>query len=121
MEGEARVAGAVAGEGCFGWGGGLLSGGVRGVDVDDDELKGGVAALGELELDVFVEEVEEGRRGYSEREAQQVAAGAGGRAAGGGRRRASLPAEEADLLDAFGGDEFGEAVAGVLYKCSVQV
>jgi hypothetical protein len=36
VEGEARVAGAVAGEGGFGWGGGVLGSGVRGVDVDDD-------------------------------------------------------------------------------------
>jgi hypothetical protein len=89
--------------------------------VDDNQLKGGVATLGELELDVLVEEVQEGCRGHPEGQAQQVAAGAGGRAASGGRRRARLPAEEADLLDAFGGDKFGEAVAeGLLVLCTSQ-
>ena len=79
--------------------------------MQDEEVKGGAAAFGELELDVFVEEVEEHGGGDAEGEAEEEAAGAGGRAACGGRGRAGLFAEDADLLDAFGRDEFCEAVS----------
>jgi hypothetical protein len=79
--------------------------------VEDEEVKGGAAAFGELELDVFVEEVEEHGRGDAEGEAEEEAAGAGWGPACGGGGRAGLLAEDADLFDAFGRDEFCEAVS----------
>ena len=83
--------------------------------MDDGQVEGGAAAAGELELDVVVEEVQQGRGRDAEGEAEEVAAGVGGRAASLGlgrrRRRARLLAQDADLLDALGGDELGEAVS----------
>jgi hypothetical protein len=46
----------------------LVRGGGSGVNVEDGEVKRGAAALGEVELDVFVEEVQEDGRGDAEGE-----------------------------------------------------
>lgn len=122
MEREAGVALAVGVEGGGGGRGRLLlvfssavlvGEGVRGVDVDDDQVKRGAAALGELVLDVLVEQVQEHGGGDAHGEAEEVAPGARGRAARRGPGRRDLLAQDADLLDALVGDELGEAVSAM--------
>jgi hypothetical protein len=91
----------------------LIWGEEPGVDVDDYQLEGGVAALGTLEFDVLVEEVQEDSRRHAQRKSEKVPAGFGRRASGCGWRRTGLLAEEAYLFDAFCSDEVHETVSAL--------